>query len=1729
MDTGVSSIVNAVRVELDLLWKFIPSSMPAGFNITRPFKVQMSERFGCALLCPEPGMGGRFEEPDTDQESSSDEGSQLSEPAPPKNSREEPKDWDSSSSEATSDSLSPEAVHAEELRREEIRKGKAKQTPSPTTDGPSPPPRGVNSQGLAPGSSVLRDALAPGTKRLINEALGHIDDIGIEVKAGHYDLIAWEVWDSEQDASINPKLTSYDQSTPQPQEGESSSSAPEPGLGSESGSGSESGPGPAEPPPPGFVASVENGSGSPTKDMGVKTRNAVILPELWELVIEPGMLISMVLWPWKKKKKKPPGNPSSSNSGCAAWNWPRSLADFATAPGFAKHPRSQRRGAEDEKEAGMLLAESYVGVLLGEAQANHGLPEGLLSFADFVQWALIYLRRTLFTIEKVCRVPKRQRVPLTEQTFLNPDVRPEMAEVKSDRISMMDVKPDGIENMALPKRDVGIRAKKPKASERVSKGDGSVVLSTNNAYTVSKLPAIPDRLRADITASQHGDVFSDSGYAVTLTHTHAIVWPYASTTPSPETFTFALPYPSKNPTDPLPLASLVAPSASSTEPGLVVVMPVSGRITFWESISCAATIDLMRQQRHGVENVLQGLSSGERVIQISSAESAGFVLALSSGRLVHMMVRDSHGRPAISVRFLDTSLGASPSGIFGSIRHALSHTTGRGDIAAVRAERSNRVGERNVVAATVKGKLVAWRFHRGGRYDKLVEADVRDAIVNAFYNADDSAAEFPAESFEFIDFTYVPKGLESRYRDMSRLSDAMDSTDNSVQHLLAVVSLTKRFSSKYALVEVILSPRSTVVGMVRPISCYTTPVSTKPAVNALRPRIHLPRPALVAFVVFDRAAVVASIAIPPLSPDSQLQEDSHVAPDLYEDVVDLRDDNILEIIGSGFEEPPAATLHDDSRTPRHKAKNPTAVIMVRGVGMLRIATTDVDKFASEKAPRVTAKSKLEQAVFYGVKADNPLLFDGRRDAQFSHEELSQAALLLSQEILSSSNPHIGTLPVSLEENLKSRGLALERLIQYLALTNVQMERRIRWSLLWNAEKMAVSAALWKKHETFLAQRPVDNKKTLITEIVEYIHEDQKTNPNAVVGEVDRVRHWFINDVGRLDIFVAWAYEVIKHMYKGQTLDDIRLSYLMEEAVSVNVITLKGGIEFRLKISPSMPWTGSHFVCNNAKRLLELCHQWLQQFYPVREDLRQSSSRRPSASILAEIVADLPALTDQYLLSVLEQSRWASSTTDAKKLQWAHVCAEAYESSRYEKVLALESLELWAQAMVIAEKHRCWPALSDVLIVQIKALVTKAEDPTVAAESSDVLMAQAETLRDRLKGYFDRYGQDFAFAAYDTLLAKDGAESVLDFDGDDHGYKTQYLRSNPSLAKISWIHDLEEEKDLSHAAHTLLDLGLSKESLSWNKKIELSLGKLALMASDANLSRDYTSLSTSAKVSPESATEAQLFKVDSELEIIKIQDALFSHVYATVETAVDDAAELELAMETHAPDMPKKYKIFHQLVETGIRRLLKHEVLDPLTLIDVLTLARFDEASDIGQERFFLALCVAHLALSGEEYKQTRRLIWRRCYIRDDWVKINDTQRKADVEVATVIANTTLFNTCAACFGNYQDLNEHFKSLNPSECLHVYSNEFDRRFKDVDKSFQDKLVDAMKWEDVQLRRYLDKSRLVEWAQSTEREARDMVNGLLDDTLAKKLAATRVHVEGDADDDSSMLDANGSAMM
>lgn len=1058
-------------------------------------------------------------------------------------------------------------------------------------------------------------------------------------------------------------------------------------------------------------------------------------------------------------------------------------------------------------------------------------------------------------------------------------------------------------------------------------------------------------------------------------------------------------------------------------------MAGSGKVVFWESISSAATFAFIKKDRSGVEHLISGMSSGEKVVSITNAESAGFILTFNSGRLAYMSVRDNHGRPAISVQFLRTNLAASGGGIFGSIRHAFSHLSLRGEIAAVRADRSTRVGERNIVALTSKGKLQAWNVHRGGHNEQIGDADIRDHLISALHEADPVSTDFSPDSLEMLDFTFVPKGMESKYLELTRLSDAVRSDDAAMQHLLLLVSFTRKNISRYSLVEAVLKPNGCQIGMIRPITSYSTPVSVSNSNESSRPRIYLPRPALVAFAVFERAVVIASIATPPESPDYQLQSDSNILPASYEDVIDFREDNTNEIVGSGFEEM-ASAAQEENKIFRQKAKNPAALLMVRGVGVVRVVTADVDKFASDQPPQVSAKSKLEQTVFFGAKPDNPLIFDGRRETSFSSEELSQAALEISHEILSSSTTYISTLPASLEDNLIARSDALERLMLHLRSIGADIDRRTRWSLLHNAEKMHVATLLWKQHEAFTAARPADDKLSLIGSIVQFIHEDQKTNPIANVGQVDPIRHWFLNDVFRLELFVAWAYEIIKSLYKDHLVDDTKVTLLIHEAMQINIGAHSGATEFRkrnlsfyglgqekLRLGilkegyeglPE-PWTGSQYVANNVKRLVDLSEQWYKKYHGVLKEKTKDASK-PDPKLIEKIYDNLPILTDGMLTSVLECARWNLQSPENKPM--AESFAKVYQTDRHDKPIALAKIGEWEEAGKIAEKHESLSALAVILLDFIESLEGKLTDPSLTPLETQQLKTAREFKKAELEDRFGKYGKEFAFAVYEFLLEKHGVEAVLEFDLETLGLKTQFLRSKPELARISWINDIEQEKDIDHAAETLVNLALQKEQQSWNKKIELSLGKLALLASAEAETRGPTGL----KVKGDDARfEQQLEKIDKELITVRIQDQLYGEIFPTTYDAVDEAAALNIAIEAHSGNIPKRQKALLQLFEGGIERLLKHETLDVMTLIDLLTLVSLKEESrDNIADPFWLALKVAESGCSTNEAREAKRLIWRRIFIRDNWAKLNDTNLKDDQQVITSMAETELFSLLADC-------------------------------------------------------------------------------------------------------------------
>jgi nuclear pore complex protein Nup133 len=1066
-----------------------------------------------------------------------------------------------------------------------------------------------------------------------------------------------------------------------------------------------------------------------------------------------------------------------------------------------------------------------------------------------------------------------------------------------------------------------------------------------------------------------------------------------------------------------------------------VVIPTTGKVTYWESIASAATLDLIRQQRNGVETTIQGMLSGEAVIDVLNAESAGFILAFSTGRLAYMSVRDGQGRPAISVQFLRGGNGPSSGGIFGSIRNALVSHSLRGDIAAVRAERPDKVGERNIVVATAKGKIQSWNIHRGGHTALLAETDARETIVLAIKDTQSALRNLLMETFEVIDFTYAPKPLASTQMD--------DQREDGV-HLLVLVSLTDRHACRYSLVEVVLKKDEFGVKSTRPINSYETPISRN---ATAKPRLYLPNPARVAYIVFDKAVVVLSMAKQPESPDAQLRIESHLSPQVFEDVVDFRGDINVEIVGSGMEEPQGPSHGiEDSKSRRYKAKHPAAVLLVRGGGVVRVAATNTDKLISNDAQQVTAKSKLEQAVFFGTLEKNPLSFAVRPELQFTPEEVGAAALELSLEISKSQTPYIPTTLSSIEMNLRKRSAALQHLAEHLQMTGVSLDRTTRWKLLWNAEKVEAATTIWKSYDANLRTKPEGEKRGLLTDLVESIHEDYKSNPVSEAGELDRVRHWFINDIWDLEIAVPWAYQVLKHRYQDGRNDHNAILQTTNEADDILIGALETAFRFReenlnlyglgadkleygvLKIGyEGLPefWTSTFFIVANVRKEADLAIALVKEYW---KNPAKAQKEKIDIELLKRVRLNISKIVDLSVRSSTERIRWIATQNSPELQIQAEEIQATQTSAQDDQITSLADIDLGDDAIAIAEKHQIFPTLATVIMMEVNTCAGSMQRTGIDDEEFEYFSSRASLLEERIRQYFINFGESWATAFYEYDIEAGAMANLLECFQEQRPFLTKFLRSKPEYAKLAWVHEVGREENFDRAAQMLLDLGLRREQDLWSKKIELSMGKLAHMAG-----RKYSQ--ANGILIPDGG-QLELIATGEHLGLIKIQDRVYDHVFPSIRDALDEKAEIQLALEAHGNKDLKQQRSFFAFLEESLGHLVRHESMDALTLIDLLTLMdggaipeeESQEEADFRSDQFYLALQASCYGISNkDEQTSTQRLVWRRCFLKDDWAVVNNTELKDDQAVNDQLRTTTMYWTFRACLKNRKF---YFRYSNP---------------------------------------------------------------------------------------------------
>lgn len=1289
---------------------------------------------------------------------------------------------------------------------------------------------------------------------------------------------------------------------------------------------------------------------------------------------------------------------------------------------------------------------------------------------------------------------KRKRSALRRDTF------EPLTDASINEIAGRDVvegKSNGHTVTAAPSRELTIRgAKKPeKRSDRATNTTAGLTLSNNDFYTVVQLPALPDQIRNRPTTPYSCIISPEHGYALALTHRDAVLWPYhssASTPSSRDVITFKLPFDSTSPDDPLPLAAFTAKSASG-EPGIVAVSAKGGKVVYWEAISNASSV--IPGQISSVQGSIPGMMSGEVVEELVNAEPSGFILSFRHGRAAHLTLRDQTGRPGIGVQFLRKYTHSS-GGIFGSIRHALGGDRRKGT-PIVKAAGSKK-GQRDVVLTTEDAELEFWSTTLSVGNSLHTSFSFKETILEAL------KPDLP----DVGDFKVLDVELSSGP------STALSRRDSHGAPMMALISVTRESEIKYYIIEMLVD-QDAKVKVVHPISCFSASASQQ---SSWRPRLCVSKSQPVAFILFGTAIVLFSLVRIRESPSSQLLMERQALPEPFQDCIQFQDGTVYKILGYALET---------------SEKQSSVVTGVQGFGMVKVTSRlrddeEVDVDEAEDRDRISAKSKIEQAVFFGTNKQNPLDLN-KTDPSLPQEEIEVAALEITSEILSSSSKHLPKSAPSIDMQMRLRARALDDLAEYLmGHYPSAISRTTRFQLLLEAEKLAAAQAIWKVQEEIQRKYPQpDREMSYLDFTLRALHETRQKYPDPEKGEKDRVRHWLVNSVMNVGHLMSELVSCIPELEPMDVTDPKVVADYFKEAVDLWTASYSAVFKFRednaalyglgdevfedgvlvagFPIEISHPWTSSPEPLRFSQRLIHDICQFLKEWYDfyhgnnkkkkMPTDEEGKPYEPPTKAHLRELAARLPTEVELFSRLVREESIQAKShlrviEKDPEALRDEIQTIDREVQNRLGGTLQNISLFNMRGAIHLGEKLHYYADLVTMHYDYYRRLLKETkEDPSLAEKNQREL----EEMQDRAESYYDKFGKGWAYAVYSQMLIDAECGSLLVKSQEDQqkqDFLTWFFRMAPNshqqLGKLSWIHDVISNNNYQLAEQTLQEVTAQENQNVWNKKTEIALAKLAGLAADEGTGK---------------LRDPKAY--DDGLSMIAIQERVYSHIMASVGAALDEIAIIDLAYETFGIRVVAKSPALRRLLKQIIKSLMQQlplnaeELVDLLTLMDPVEWAGLpEEDPEVSGQEFGLALSVVEVSgLPAPKQEDLRTLIWRRAMIRDDWLALNETGGKDDQRVEEEMQQSSLFRALEHVFLAEQLEQTPVQLLSPSDIL---------KREAFPSSLQDRLVEQqvdgirkdVEKEQAKLKSFVEKGRLEDHYSGLITSAQSIVRDLVD---------------------------------
>ena len=1002
----------------------------------------------------------------------------------------------------------------------------------------------------------------------------------------------------------------------------------------------------------------------------------------------------------------------------------------------------------------------------------------------------------------------------------------------------------------------------------------------------------------------------------------------------------------------------------------------------------------MRFKESSLQGTISGSISGEVITKAVEAESDAFILTSSTGRIIHLSVKDSQGRPQITTFKLEVN-AASNFGLLGGFRRAFSSAMWSKDIVAVKTCRVRAKSHCSSIVVSRKGLFQVWDTIRNSTQTLDFEIDAKVEILKSIGKVCPESAYLDEDAFSILDFVRFP---------------GTTPPDNELDchRLLVLTQHIMSSSARYTLLDLTLRKGNVDVDVVHPITCFSELLDLS---DRWKPQVFLPKPAQTAVVVFPGSITLVSLAKIEESPESQLQIESHSLPDPFQDTIYFRQQSDYYVTGASIDE---ADRNDGTAS---------CTLLVHGYGLIQVAIPPV-KTPQMKSGRtaVTAKSKMEQAIFFGHMPCNLLDLSGRTELIFKSEEIETAAIEINNSIMQCTSAYTPAITARTDQQLKLRSTALAELIKYVQRFKYPLRQSTRWQLFWDAEKMAAARAIWR---SFDALRD-SNQNSLLPELLDMMSEHRKVENQPELGETDVVRHYLFHDVWRIELVVPWAEQAIEELHREGVTDDIEKALLVAQADDIQLSAIETAFTFRSAnadlygIKGNLtedgvlqsgyeelpePWTSIPLIVNKVKQLADVSREMALK-------VAMDGEGEGAVTVSRKLAQYNPRLVDISCRLYEERFRYLKACLDPQRKAEGDAMEITYLKVRRKLIVQLLELGLTEEAIKLATKYQDMQALADVMFQVRDMAEERWRQPGISKVEIEELKAIVDSNDARMrKTFFTTFGTPWANAYFSKQVARGNLFDLLNESEHNPKQLTKFLQNNPEYAKLRWIDEVSsDERSYISAADILFNIH-KKESDLWSKKIELSMSKLVLLAAEE-------------KQHPEMKNKKRMKQVtDRNLGIIEVQKTLDAYVRPAVRGAIDQEAALQIAMEVFCHRPLKDQPTLRINVRRAFQKLLAYKVLDIEEMIDMLCLIDFesnpqkDEA--FANQRFFLALTLLRFA----DFAKTdpgrndlyEKIIWRRCLIHDDWESINHTEDMDDTEVDLITGATALFKTLRASY------------------------------------------------------------------------------------------------------------------